>query len=153
MLFTLFSSSACIYSFHWLFVICGSVLLSLLPLLVKHDLGLNSTGFGLLFGAFGIGGVLSGLELLPKLRRIASQDSLITTSTRLLAVVVFAMAYVREISLLFMVIGIGGLNWIIIFSNLGELDSNQHQSGWSKVIRYLFINNNRWYSTWKRNMG
>jgi Transmembrane secretion effector len=36
-----------------LFTLCSSALLSLLPLLAKHELGLDSIGFGLLFGSFG----------------------------------------------------------------------------------------------------
>src|ERR671936_1122913 len=38
-----------------LFTLCSSALLSLLPLLAKHELGLDSTGFGLLLGSFGMG--------------------------------------------------------------------------------------------------
>ena len=38
-----------------LFTLCSSALLSLLPLLAKHELRLDSTGFGLLLGSFWYG--------------------------------------------------------------------------------------------------
>ena len=61
-----------------LFTLCSSALLSLLPILAKHDLGLDSTGFGLLFGSFGMGAIIGGIVILPKLRSKVSVESLIT---------------------------------------------------------------------------
>src|SRR5215203_7561080 len=43
-----------------LFTLCSSALLSLLPLLAKNELGLDSTGFGLLLGSFGTGAIIGG---------------------------------------------------------------------------------------------
>jgi MFS family permease len=51
-----------------LFTLCSSALLSLLPLLAKHQLGLDSTGFGLLLGSFGMGAILGGIVILPRLQ-------------------------------------------------------------------------------------
>lgn len=100
-----------------LFVICGSAILSLLPLFAKYELGLNSTGFGFLLGSFGIGGVIGGLIVAPKLRQMTSIESLITWFTGLLALTVFAMAYMRDFPLLLVIMAVGGVAWIIIFSN------------------------------------
>src|SRR6476646_4036559 len=50
-----------------LFTLCSSALLSLLPFLVKHELGLDSIGFGLLLGSFGMGAVFGGIAILSKL--------------------------------------------------------------------------------------
>ena len=55
-----------------LFTLCSSALLSLLPLLAKHQLGLDSTGFGLLLGSFGMGAIIGGIVILPRLRPKAS---------------------------------------------------------------------------------
>lgn len=63
-----------------LFTLCSSALLSLLPILAKRDLGLDSTGFGLLLGFFGIGAIIGGIVILPKLRSKVSVESLITGS-------------------------------------------------------------------------
>ena len=48
-----------------LFTLCSSALLSLLPFLAKHELGLDSTGFGLLLGSFGMGAIVGGIVILP----------------------------------------------------------------------------------------
>ena len=99
-----------------LFTLCSSALLSLLPLLAKHDLGLDSIGFGLLLGSFGVGAIIGGIVILPKLRPKASVESLITVSIALLAIVTFTMGYVRVFEIACVVMGIGGIAFITILS-------------------------------------
>ena len=99
-----------------LFTLCSSALLSLLPLLAKHDLGLDSTGFGLLLGSFGMGGIIGGIVILPKLRSKVSVESLIAGSMGLLAMVIFAMGYIRDFTILCIIMGIGGVAYITIIS-------------------------------------
>ena len=101
-----------------LFTLCSSALLSLLPLLARHVIGLDSTGFGLLLGSFGTGAIIGGIAILPKLRRRVSVESLITGSIGLLAVVIFTMGYVRDFGILCIVMGAGGVSYITIFSQL-----------------------------------
>jgi MFS family permease len=101
-----------------LFTLCGSALLSLLPLLAKLELRLDSTGFGLLLGSFGTGAIIGGIAILPKLRPGVSVESLITGSIVLLAVVIFAMGYVRDFGILCIVMGAGGVAYITILSKL-----------------------------------
>jgi MFS family permease len=60
-----------------LFALCSSALLSLLPLLAKQELGLDSTGFGLLLGSFGVSAIIGGIVILPRLRPKASVESFI----------------------------------------------------------------------------
>ncbi len=99
-----------------LFTLCSSALLSLLPFLVKHELRLDSTGLGLLLGSFGMGSIIGGILVLPRLRPKASIESLITGSIALLAIVIFTMGYVRDFSILFIVMWIGGAAYITILS-------------------------------------
>jgi MFS family permease len=99
-----------------LFTLCSSALLSLLPLLAKHQLGLDSTGFGLLLGSFGMGAIIGGIVILPRLRPKASVESLITGSIALLAIVTFTMGYVRDFDILCLVMGLGGAAYITILS-------------------------------------
>ena len=101
-----------------LFTLCSSALLSLLPLLARHELRLDSTGFGLLLGSFGTGAIIGGITILPKLRHRASIESLITSSIGLLAVVIFLMGYIRDFGILCIVMGAGGAAYITIFSEL-----------------------------------
>src|SRR6476661_7268616 len=99
-----------------LFTLCSSALLSLLPLLAKRELGLDSTGFGLLLGSFGAGAIIGGIVILPRLRPKASVESLITVSIALLAIVTFTMGYVRVFDIVCMVMGLGGAAYITIIS-------------------------------------
>ena len=99
-----------------LFTLCSSALLSLLPLLAKHDLGLDSIGFGLLLGSFGAGAIIGGIVILPRLQHKASVESLITISIALLAIVTLTMGYVRVFDLACMVMGLGGIAYITILS-------------------------------------
>jgi MFS family permease len=99
-----------------LFTLCSSALLSLLPLLAKRELGLDSTGFGLLLGSFGVGAIIGGIVILPRLRPKASVESLITVSIALLAIVTFAMGYVRVFDIVCIVMGLGGVAYITILS-------------------------------------
>src|ERR687897_1933571 len=99
-----------------LFTLCSSALLSLLPLLAKLELGLDSTGFGLLLGSFGMGAIVGGVVILPRLQPKASVESLITGSIVLLAIVTFTMGYARDFVILCIVMGIGGAGYITILS-------------------------------------
>jgi MFS family permease len=99
-----------------LFTLCSSALLSLLPLLAKRELGLDSTGFGLLLGSFGMGAIIGGIVILPRLRPKASVESLITGSIALLTIVTFTMGYVRDFAILCLVMGLGGAAYITILS-------------------------------------
>ena len=98
-----------------LFTLCSSALLSLLPLLAKQELTLDSIGFGLLLGSFGVGAIIGGIIILPRLRK-ASVESLITASIVLLAIVTFTMGYVRVFDLACVVMGLGGIAYITILS-------------------------------------
>ena len=99
-----------------LFTLCSSALLSLLPLLAKHDLELDSVGYGFLLGSFGIGAIIGGILILPRLRSKASVESLITLSIVLLSVVTFTMGYVRFFEIACLVMGLGGIAYITILS-------------------------------------
>ena len=101
-----------------LFAICGSSLLSLLPFLAKQELGLDSVGFGLLLGSFGMGAVISGIGILPQIRFRVSAEPLITGSIGLLALAIFTMGYVLNFGILCTIMGIGGGAYTAILSTL-----------------------------------
>lgn len=104
-----------------LFTLCSSALLSLLPLLAKNELGLDSTGFGLLLGSFATGAIIGGIVILPKLRPKVSVESLITGSIGLLAIVIFTTGYIRDFAILCIVLGLGGVAYITILSKFYTL--------------------------------
>ena len=99
-----------------LFTLCSSALLSLLPFFAKHELGLDSIGFGLLLGSFGMGAVIGGIAILPKLRSMVLAESLISCSIVLLALVMFLVGFVPNFSLLCIIMLLGGMAYITILS-------------------------------------
>jgi MFS family permease len=99
-----------------LFTLCSSALLSLLPFLAKHELGLDSTGFGILLGSFGMGAIVGGILFLPRLRPRTSVESLIMGSIILLSIVTFVMGYVQDFVFLCIAMSLGGASYITILS-------------------------------------
>jgi MFS family permease len=99
-----------------LFTLCSSALLSLLPLLAKHELKLNSTEFGLLLSSFGMGAIIGGIIILPILRSKVSAEPLIICAIVLLAIITFIMGYERIFDVLCLVMGLGGAAYITIIS-------------------------------------
>src|SRR5919112_3942664 len=99
-----------------LFTLCSSALLSLLPLLAKHELRLDSTEFGLLLSSFGMGAIIGGIVILPILRSKVSAEPLIIGAIVLLAIITFIMGYLRVFDILCIVMGLGGAAYITIIS-------------------------------------
>jgi len=62
------------------FVFCASALWALLPLLARTVMKLDSTEYGLIISAFGIG-TLCGASILPRFRKSVSLDVLAATGT------------------------------------------------------------------------
>ena len=101
-----------------LFTLFSSALLSLLPFLARYELGLDSTGFGLLLGSFGIGTIGGGIVFLPRLRPKTAVESLITGSIVLLSIVTFAIGYLQDFIILCVAMALGGAAYITILSTL-----------------------------------
>src|SRR5438132_3676888 len=80
--------------------ICGSALVSLLPLLARNEAGSNSILFGILIGAFGIGGMVSGLVIVPRIKKI-SIEKRVTSATILYAVAMEVLLFQYEIIIVF----------------------------------------------------
>jgi MFS family permease len=99
-----------------LFTLCSSALLSLLPFLARHELGLDSIGFGLLLGSFGMGAIVGGIVILPRLRPKMSVESLIIGSIGLLSVVTFAIGYLHDFRIVCIAMALGGAAYITILS-------------------------------------
>ena len=99
------------------FIVCGSALWGLLPVVGRRELELTSVGYGVMLGCLGLGAV-GGATALPALRRRLSTDALVAAATVLWAGVMTAFAFVREFPLLCLVLGAGGMGWIALMSSL-----------------------------------
>lgn len=99
------------------FFVGASAGMSLLPLIVRGELQGSASDFGLLLGSVGIGAVL-GAMLLPKLRERISVNKLVAIASVLYALVLLALAWVRDFAVLLPVMLLSGAAWIAVLSSL-----------------------------------
>lgn len=99
------------------FIVCANALMALLPTLARHELGLDSIGYGLLLGSFGAGAV-AGALVLPRVRQKASLDLLVAGASTLFAASLTCLALVKNIFLLHIAVALGGGAWLVVLSSL-----------------------------------
>jgi MFS family permease len=107
--------------------ICGSAVISLLPLLARNDAGSNSILFGILVGALGLGGLFSGFVLVPRIKKI-SIEKRVTGAIILYAVAMVIISFHHGIAILFVGIFAIGTALIIISSSLNFVAYNSVSS-------------------------
>jgi MFS family permease len=98
------------------FVVCGSALWALLPLVARREMGLEALGYGALLGSMGVGAV-AGAAILPRLRQKVVVDWLAVGATVMFALVTIALAALREFAWLCGAMFIGGAAWIALMSS------------------------------------
>jgi MFS family permease len=97
------------------FILGGSALWALLPLVARQELGLDAMGYGILLGCLGAGAVL-GAALLPRMQHKFSTETFLAGGTLLFALATAAPAYTRHFVLVCVAMLLGGLAWITIMS-------------------------------------
>src|SRR5713226_7433640 len=107
--------------------ICGSALVSLLPLLARNEAGSNS----ILIGAFGIGGMISGLVIVPRIKKTLIEKR-VTSATILYAVAMAVLSFQHDIIIVFVGIFAVGTALIIITSSLNFVAYNS-VSAWVRT--------------------
>ncbi|XGV94748.1 MAG: MFS transporter [Leptolyngbya sp. BL-A-14] len=100
-----------------LFISCGSALWALMPVIVRKELGLGASGYGILLGCVGAGSV-AGATVLPKIRQRFATNRLLLVASILFAAATFALAYVRNLPALSLMMFACGIAWIAIMSTL-----------------------------------
>jgi MFS family permease len=99
------------------FIVCGSALWGLLPVVGRRELELTSVGYGVLLGCLGLGAAVGAMAL-PGLRRRLPTDALVAVATVLWAGVMAAFGFVRQVPVLCLLLGAGGVGWITLMSSL-----------------------------------
>src|SRR5260370_16018078 len=99
------------------FVIGASAVPALLPLYAKNELGAGATGYGVLLGFFGAGGVIGGL-LMPQVRRHLSRDPTLSLSAVICATTTAILAEVSVAGVAYAVMCLGGLAWVLGMTSL-----------------------------------
>jgi quinol monooxygenase YgiN len=98
------------------FIFFGSALMTLMPLVAKHELGMEATGFGGLLACMGVGALI-GAMILPGLRNRASIDQITAVATVVFALTIVGLALIRSVDLLYLLMTIGGVSWITVMAS------------------------------------
>ncbi len=93
-----------------LWMLCASALWSLLPLVARRELELDSLGYGFLVTCIGGGAVLGAL-LLPTLRRRWRSNQLLIGAIVTFTAMLLVLAWVRVLPLVWLTLGLGGAAW------------------------------------------
>ncbi|HUZ37623.1 MAG TPA: MFS transporter [Streptosporangiaceae bacterium] len=100
-----------------LFLVPGSSLWALLPLIATRRLALGSGGYGVLLGALGVGAI-GGAFILPQARARLSANALVAVASLTYAAVLAAVALSRNLALTVLVLLPAGVAWIAFLSNV-----------------------------------
>lgn len=96
----------------FIYMTCGSAAWALLPVLARDAYQLGAQGYGLLLGAFGIGG-LGGVFLMPAVRSRLSLPRIVVASTAIFAVVTAVLALAAPLLVTLIALLVGGAVWMI----------------------------------------
>jgi predicted MFS family arabinose efflux permease len=101
------------------FTLAAISVMALLPLTARDQLGLGASGFGLLFGVFGLGAILGGL-CLPLLRRHWSTETILRGMILANATAVALLALAWDLALAGTANLLAGACWLIMLSLLNS---------------------------------
>jgi MFS family permease len=99
-----------------IFIVFGSALWALLPVLVRTA-GRGPSAYGVLLGALGVGALI-GAGCLPLVKRHASVDQLVIGGTLLFGAVTLASPLLHYLGLLIGIMLAGGFAWMLLISSL-----------------------------------
>jgi MFS family permease len=104
-----------IRAFFFIFFISG--MWALLPVLVTQDMHLGALGYGLLLGCMGVGAVIGAVVMPQVQRRVPVVDQRVVFSTIVLALVMVALGFLRNLLVLCLITTVGGVAWIMLVSS------------------------------------
>ncbi|MFC6021756.1 MFS transporter [Plantactinospora solaniradicis] len=100
-----------------LFLIPGSALWALLPLVASRQLGLSSGGYGVLLAALGVGAVAGGL-VLPWVRSRLSPNQFLLIAGMAYGLAMLVVALVKIEAVVLIALVPAGLAWVTVLSNV-----------------------------------
>jgi MFS family permease len=103
-----------------LFLVPGSSLWALLPLIATTRLALGSGGYGVLLGALGVGAIGGGV-FLPRLRAKLSMNAMVAVASLVYAAVLVVAVLSRSLVLTLLVLLPAGVAWIAFLSNVNAV--------------------------------
>ncbi len=101
------------------FVLPGSALWALLPLFARNTLSLSAGGYGALLGIVGVGAI-SGVFVLPPLRKKLGAGGLIAAASLVMAAALTVLGFVRNPYVIFPLMLPVGFAWLAVLSTLNS---------------------------------
>jgi predicted MFS family arabinose efflux permease len=98
------------------FMLTGSGVWALLPIVARDHLGTGAAGYGVLLSAFGIGSVVGAL-FIPNLRRRFPLDTMVSVSLLVFSACVVVVGLGRSTPVVATAMLVGGLFWIVVAVN------------------------------------
>jgi len=98
------------------FMLSGSGVWALLPIVARDHLGTGAAGYGLLLSAFGVGSVIGAL-FVPGLRRRFPIDVMVAVCLVLFSACVVVVGAGRSVPVVASAMLLGGLFWIVVAVN------------------------------------
>ena len=111
-----------------LFIIFGSALWALLPLIARQQLGVGAGGYGMLLGAIGVGALIA-TALLPRVRPHTTTDTLVIGASIMYAVVMLVAAISGQFIFVFAMLLFGGMAWLTLLSTF-QTNAQLVVTGW-----------------------
>jgi predicted MFS family arabinose efflux permease len=99
------------------FMVGGSAIWALLPVIARRELGLGPIGYGALLACLG-GGALVGALSMQRMARAMPTHVMMLGSTLLYAASSATLGLVKMLPLVCIALGLGGIGWVIVVSNL-----------------------------------
>jgi MFS family permease len=100
-----------------LFVLPGSVVWGLLPLVAERELAMGSSGYGVLLAALGVGAVLGAL-LMPRIREHVGPNRLLVLSGVVYGLALLVVGSVADAFVVVPVLVAAGLAWMVQVSRM-----------------------------------
>ena len=101
-----------------LFSLVISIIPALLPVIALRECACSAGQLGLVFSCVGTGALLGAVFVLPYLRQRSSPNAVISISMTIIAAVLFAMAFIREVPPLMVFTTLAGVAWAMAGSEL-----------------------------------
>lgn len=122
------------------FVVSGSAIWALLPVIAAHEIKSGSGGYGILLGCLGIGAVLAAVSF-ARLRSLVDPDRLLLGGTIVYVIATVSLGALSQFHLLSLAMVAGGIAWMAVMSTF-NVTAQLALPGWVRARAlsfYIFV--------------
>lgn len=101
----------------FMFLIPGSVMWALLPLIGRQVMGLNAGAYGVLVGCVGLGAII-GVTLMSRLKLLLGVEKMLLLGSFGFIINLFMLGFVQRFEILCLTMPLAGFGWILTLANL-----------------------------------